>query len=408
LVGGTTLYLIRFFQVIDAFFIYPPSFRMFRPSSPQSLRLNHIFGGVLMMKKLLVGLLSVVGLGVFAQFELNLAWQIDANMPPYLVGVADDEIRGFDVYDGKMVVVDRRAYAATPADNSQTTKRIAVYNIADGTPATPASLNVPDSVVPNEKYRLVEGMFADDGAFYACSLYVPSNTALPSFALYKWNTLSSDPVKILEKTDFAYRMGDAFFVKGSGNNTKIYVGANNAASKICEFSTADGTTWNYTELFTSKIQDLYVDADGKIWTFVPSETIIKKLNADGTESGYQVDATGVFVGSETATLTTNPRGLVIDEANGILHLGNYLQYSQVASYSVNTTTPVFRLKTDFLDITRGTTDTADDVSFEGNKNGTAKLALDEDGNVYFLTERIGIARFDLTLITAASTWTMFQ
>jgi hypothetical protein len=315
------------------------------------------------MKK---GLLTVAALaltaGAFAQppATFHQYWERIGKVVP-----TEDQVRDIDVSpDGEYLVSINRV-----------TTKIEIIDAKTGLPSMKLS-DVSTSGIVASNYKVINGGFSGDGAYFATSL-----TAVAPRAVYYWPNITSDPVDITGAIVHSNRHGDALAVKGrvDDNTVKVIISGNNAASQPHVYSTTDnGATWNQVQLATAvKAFDIVWDpVDAAFWS-TDGTSIVKRNEADGSViSTY--NTAGVHAGVQGIALDN--RGLlygvgtqanaflrVFDKATGALILSD----SNVINQGPGAPGGFFNGSC------------AIDVSY--GPNGTP--------NVYVLSERNGVARY---------------
>jgi len=225
-----------------------------------------------------------------------------------------------------------------------------------------------------------------DGKIFACNLV--TNTSTDTFKIYKWDNLSSAPVRVLEfKTTTAYRLGDKFTVVGSASDNSLTVYAAAASqNKVFRFTTTDNGN-----SFTPEEITLSDGAQGTVPTVAPKSTGASGfyLNSAG-RNVKEYDATGNLVG-------TLP-GTVVATGSTALHYMTYGSKKYLGVFNYGSGNENLR----FVDISNGiengrlvfmtdplgnisNTNGTGDVSFKNNNDGTF--------DIFLLGTNNGIARY---------------
>lgn len=353
------------------------------------------------MKKLVFCLVLVVFVSaLFAEVAITKIWEepcgmilAEAGTSPLPDGHASDYFRGMAVYDNFLLVVRRDV------------PEVKFYSIEDGSELTGMSLSLTGVQASN--YGISRAMFAEDGALYAANLVVQVDGEDPvlhgPFRVYRWADVDADPELIYEN-DFdgidRMRLGDGFTVRGAGEDTKILVSGNHVDSHPVLIE-REGGAW-VGSIKANPVQgiDLYLNEDGTFWRSVYSSSVsFQKFD----ETGASIDGSEINLGA-----IYNPPAIAaftIDEEADIIYtiglrrdvVGDTTYHNnRVIGWNLNGV-PVF-----------------DSEPFEINPdragfwNGTGAMRFDADGNLYVLLERHGVARYDIELVTSATTWTLFH
>lgn len=229
-------------------------------------------------------------------------------------------------------------------------------------------------------YNLIEGAWADDGAFYACSLSYIAGTPLK---VYRWATLDATPVKIFDSGAawMGWRLGDALDAEGSesDNSAKIIISGNSATSRPLILSTTDnGATWSSASL-ANAVQSLEIDLlpDGTFWA-IGSGQNIRKFNADGTVNTTIPASGGNF-------------GIAYDAAKNWIYAMGYRENAYLSVWDVASATKVYTCA-DRLDLGGflvGTPNGSCDVGIISPAGGTWIVAL---------SERNGVAKYSVSSV----------
>ena len=133
--------------------------------------------------------------------------------------------------------------------------RIYVFDAATGTLLDSLTM----TGVAGGTVALVDIEATSDGVIYGTNLVL--NTGADTvFQIYRWANDNNATVPTVAYTGKptktpAARLGDAFDVAGSGTGTVIFVGGNNAVTKVQKFVTADGATFTYADSVNMTGQD---------------------------------------------------------------------------------------------------------------------------------------------------------
>lgn len=301
------------------------------------------------------------------------------------VDPAGDEVRNMSIYEAGGVLATVHRGAAADA--------IKLFNLADGTAATPANLDM--GTIPAGTYNIVAGAFSDDGAFFACNLAHSSPMLL---TVYYWTDVNAAPVTIYTAPAYlGYRLGDAMDVVGSvsDNSVTVMVSGNNAASQPLVLTTADnGANWADASLAnTVRAQDLHLNTDGTFWATHAGKGNAEKYNADGTSTGTVVSYAAVRETSSAAPIRNEE--FVI--ATGYEPAPFLTAYDSSSTELEDTSSDPIQAGAQPTGTLNGST--ATDVVDNGDGTYT----------IYALSERGGVASwtFDTNPITSFSDWQMF-
>jgi len=344
-----------------------------------------------MKRLILVAFLMVCVFSLFAEVSILKVWEEDCGfiLDPEEEGYTGDYFRGLSVHDDYFIVVKN----GEPDNGEGPT--VYFYSIDDGQPRDDLSLSMEG--LPEERYAICWAVFADDGALYAANL-VDAEWAPGAFKVYRWENLDADPELIYEYgpddglSDM--RLGDSLSVRGTGDDVQILVGSSLTDEPPLLIEKVNGD-WESTVVPADIMsQQIYLNEDGTFWSSRFREEVpFQKYDLETGEpiDGTAFDFDGVYDHQAIA-------GFTIDEEEEIM-------------YTIG-------LRGDDRRIVAWTMDGvpfAESEPFEwevpdttGNWNGSGRLELDDEGNIYALLERSGVARFDAEYITSASTWTLFH
>lgn len=354
-----------------------------------------------MKEKILVILLMLCVFSLFAEISIVKVWEeacgmvLDPDDDPDEI-VASDWFRGMSVYDDYLIVV-RGGDPADPEDGEG--PAINFFSIDDGQPREDLSISTT-GVQKDGRYGLNRAVFADDGALYASNLVVQAEGEHPvlngDFILWRWEDIDADPEEIFrwDGTPQRLRLGDGLSVRGTGEDTRILVVGNHADSRPLVVE-KDGGDWvgNFADNPVHAIT-CYLNEDGTFWAVRYSSGVpLQKFEADGTPiDGQSIGFEGVYDPNAIP-------GFLIDEEDNVIYtIGLVGENRKIVAWSM------------------GGVPFAESEVFEHEAavitgtwyNGTAALSFDDNRNVYVLLERNGVARFDIEMITSASTWTLFH
>lgn len=165
----------------------------------------------------------------FAQF--TEVWKVVGGTTPQFAA-SGDNVRG--------AALNRATGHYLIASKATAPPKIYVYNAATGVLLD--SLNTTG--ISGGTLTIVDIEVTEDGVVYATNLV----TSPAAFKIYRWENDNSTTVPTVafegSLLDVNGRYGDAFDVAGTGVNTVIYVGGNNAATdSVMVFTTTDGETF---------------------------------------------------------------------------------------------------------------------------------------------------------------------
>jgi len=286
------------------------------------------------------------------------------------VNPANDDVRNLALWaEGGVFATVHRGAAADA---------IKLFNAVDGSTATPALLDMTG--IPTGTYNVVEGAWSRDGAFYSCSLSYMSGVILN---VYRWANMSATPSLIYTSgADWlGYRMGDAMDAEGSesDNSVKIIISGNSATSLPLILTTPDnGATWNAASL-ANVVQALEIDLqpDDTFWTNGSGQNV-RKCNADGSVAATIDGSLGQF-------------GLKYDADKDWLYTMSYQTNAYLSVWDIPSATVIYTHDADPIDV---------GGFISGVANGSCDVDIQiigEDTFIYALSERNGVARYELTL-----------
>ena len=178
-----------------------------------------------------------------------------------------------------------------------------------------------------------------------------------------------------------YRMGDAMDAEGSesDNSVKIIISGNTATSLPLILTTSDnGATWNANSL-SNAVRALEIDLqpDGTFWCVGSGHNMLK-CNADGSVAYEMLGSWGHY-------------GVKYDAAKDWLYTIGIQTNAYLSVWDIPSATVIYTHDADPIDVggfVSGTANGSCDVDIE---------IIGEDTFIYALSERNGVARYELTL-----------
>lgn len=312
--------------------------------------------GLNRMKKIafctLLALVAVAGVSAQITEDWNAACGV-------LAGV--DDVRNMASNGTVLVTINRTA----------TDDALRMFNLTDGTTATPASMDM--GTIPAGTYNILEGEFADDGAFYACNLAYASPQI---FRVYRWANTAATPVEIYNSGAWSgYRLGDALAVRGSGVTTRIVATGNSTTSIPLILTTVDGTTFTPSSA-TGVVKAVEIDivADNSLYTTDGGD--LDHYAADGT-----VIAMSEIVAAESVF------AMEIDETWGVAYTVGIKAAANLYAYSLATGAVI------------ASAEMSNKPADFGVANGSCEVVqlATGPGQILTLAERHGVSSFSSTI-----------